>query len=199
MAASALPMVMLLTGSIFYCSFFAIDQNSLSSSLARVGVLAGNVTQVATRAAKFSLFDPAKEMVYIEMNKEEKGKGKAAVDLVGSQIGKTGASWISQGLLLSFGSISASMPVFGLLYLSVIIIWLFSVKKLQTLLAQTEAKRKQKKKKNGKKKSEIESHSNEGFQSENGDRPIWMTGNGGPEKQDSRIDQSTMSKVSESL
>ena len=42
---------------------------------------------MVARSAKFSLFDPAKEMVYIEMDREEKQQGKAAVDLVGSQAG----------------------------------------------------------------------------------------------------------------
>jgi hypothetical protein len=41
---------------------------------------------VFARASKYSLFDPAKEMVYIEMDADEKKQGKAAVDLVGSQV-----------------------------------------------------------------------------------------------------------------
>ena len=118
-AATAPPAIMLVTGSIFYLSFLAFSSGA-SLAVAKIGVIAGNVTQVATRAAKFSLFDPAKEMVYIEMSKEEKGKGKAAVDLVGSQIGKTGASWVSQALLLGCGSIATAMPIFGCLYGAVI-------------------------------------------------------------------------------
>lgn len=34
--------------------------------------------------------------VYITMSKEEKQEGKAAVDLLGSYFGKSGASWIMQ-------------------------------------------------------------------------------------------------------
>lgn len=48
------------------------------------------------RGAKYSLFDPSKEMVFITMGKEEKEAGKAAVDVLGNQIGKTGGSWIMQ-------------------------------------------------------------------------------------------------------
>lgn len=52
--------------------------------------------QVFGRAAKYSLFDPSKEMVFITMDKQEKEAGKAAVDLLGNQIGKSGGSWVMQ-------------------------------------------------------------------------------------------------------
>lgn len=35
-------------------------------------------------------------MVFITMSKEEKERGKAAVDVLGNQIGKTGGSWLMQ-------------------------------------------------------------------------------------------------------
>lgn len=86
--------------------------------------------QVFARSSKFSLFDPAKEMVYIEMDADIKGKGKAAVDLLGSQIGKTGASWATQALLLIFGSIRAAMPLVAAVYVGVISAWLVAVNRL---------------------------------------------------------------------
>ncbi len=42
--------------------------------------------QVCARSSKFSLFDPAKEMAYIQMSRKEKSKGEAAINLIGSQV-----------------------------------------------------------------------------------------------------------------
>ncbi|GMH43153.1 hypothetical protein BSKO_11075 [Bryopsis sp. KO-2023] len=140
-AAATTPVVMMVTGSLFFGLSIMYNSGGASMALAGIGALAGNITQVACKAAKYSLFDPAKEMVYIEMSSEEKKKGKAAVDLVGSQVGKTGASWMSQALLLAFGSISRSMPCISVLYGGVLIMWLGSVKKLMSQLKETEKER----------------------------------------------------------
>eukprot|EP00193_Tetraselmis_chui_P017386 CAMPEP_0177784230 /NCGR_PEP_ID=MMETSP0491_2-20121128/19569_1 /TAXON_ID=63592 /ORGANISM="Tetraselmis chuii, Strain PLY429" /LENGTH=651 /DNA_ID=CAMNT_0019304941 /DNA_START=222 /DNA_END=2178 /DNA_ORIENTATION=- len=134
-AAAATPVVMLLSGAAFFglslAAQFGLDIGIAPVALAAAGVTAGAVTQVFARSAKFSLFDPAKEMVYIEMSKEEKSKGKAAVDLVGSQIGKSGASWITQGLLLTLGSISAALPGTTLVFMGMLAVWLKAVARLQ--------------------------------------------------------------------
>jgi len=143
-AASATPVAMLTTGGVFFGLSLAAGAANMTvfgmdpSTLAFVGVAAGAVTQVFARSSKFSLFDPAKEMVYIEMSKEEKSKGKAAVDLIGSQIGKSGGAWVTQALLLITGSMTASLPIIASVFLVVIVSWLNAIRNLGAMIKKEE-------------------------------------------------------------
>ena len=149
-AASATPIAMLTSGGVFF--LFSLMAGSMAgtgnvifgldpTTMAFLGVAAGAVTQVFARSSKFSLFDPAKEMVYIEMSKDEKSKGKAAVDLIGSQIGKSGGAWVTQALLLVTGSMTASLPIIASVFTVVIFSWLNAVRNLgETIKKEEESK-----------------------------------------------------------
>jgi len=54
-------------------------------------VIFGALLYVFGRGAKFSLFKPAEEMVYITLDEDGRTRGKAAIDVVGSQVG--GCGW----------------------------------------------------------------------------------------------------------
>lgn len=136
-AASTTPCVMMLAG----LGFFGLSvgagfglETFAGMPLIAAAVAVGSVTQIFARSSKFSLFDPAKEMVYIEMSREEKARGKAAVDLVGSQVGKSGSAWFTQALLLIFGSIQGAIPTIGAMFGIIIAVWINAVRQLNQIL-----------------------------------------------------------------
>jgi hypothetical protein len=49
-------------------------------------VIFGALLYVFGRGAKFSLFKPAEEMVYITLDEDGRTRGKAAIDVVGAQV-----------------------------------------------------------------------------------------------------------------
>jgi AAA family ATP:ADP antiporter len=93
-------------------------------------VWGGSILYVIERAAKFSLFKPAEEMVYITLDDESRTKGKAAVDVLGAQIGKTGGSFVQQGFLIYCGTIVAALPMLMGAHTAVVVMWLWAVKRL---------------------------------------------------------------------
>jgi AAA family ATP:ADP antiporter len=120
------PAILLLTSVAFFAFFFLkeyrIDADTLLFGLSplALAVFVGSGQNIMCRAAKYSVFDATKEMAFVPLSSECKLKGKAAIDGVGSRLGKTGGSLIHQGLLFSLASFSQSAPyVAGLLILCI--------------------------------------------------------------------------------
>lgn len=102
----------------------------LAVSPLTLAVFFGASQNIMCKATKYSLFDPTKEIAYIPLDEESKVKGKAAIDVVGARLGKSGGSFVQQGLLVVLGSISAMTPYIAIIMLAVIIAWIMAARSL---------------------------------------------------------------------
>lgn len=124
------PTIVLITGVLFF-SFILFKDTSLASvgmimgaSPLILSVFFGGLQNCLSRACKYTVFDTTKEMAFIPLSAECKLKGKAAIDGVGSRLGKSGGSVFHQFLLMLFGSVSASTPYIAAILLVVIFAWI---------------------------------------------------------------------------
>ncbi len=134
-AALITPIVLLITGAIFFA--LVIFRDDLGGMIAALGttplmlaVVVGMLQNIMSKSAKYSLFDPTKEMAYIPLDQEQKVKGKAAIDVVGARLGKSGGSLVQQGLLVTFGSIAAMTPYLAIILGAIVFAWIIAAKAL---------------------------------------------------------------------
>ena len=134
--AMATPSIMaLLAAPFFGCILIGLD----SPARLRVAVIVGTIQSLLSKTSKYALFDPTTQMAYIPLDAESKVKGKAAIDVLGSRIGKSGGSLIQQGLVFLFGNIINAAPVVGMIFYSVLFGWLTAASRLSKLFhARTE-------------------------------------------------------------
>jgi ATP:ADP antiporter, AAA family len=75
-------------------------------------------------------------MAYIPLDSDSKVKGKAAIDVLGSRLGKSGGSLIQQFLVLGFGDIIKAGPAVMAIFYAVLITWMTSARKLSVLFEE---------------------------------------------------------------
>lgn len=136
-AALSAPIMILITGGIFFG--FVMYKDSLESIFPYtplwIAVIAGATQNILSKSTKYSLFDPTKEMAYIPLDQESKVKGKAAIDVVGGRLGKSGGGVILQ-VVLMFGAIADNLPVLLFFVAIVIGAWIMAVFSLSGKYAQ---------------------------------------------------------------
>jgi AAA family ATP:ADP antiporter len=136
-AAITTPLMFFVTGLMFFG--FIIFQNSISSMFGEMSngaavlgviVAVGLIQNVLSKGVKYSLFDSTKEMSYIPLDDELKSKGKAAVDVIGGRLGKSGGAAI-QFLLLNIIFVGSSLvelaPVIATTFIVILALWFLAV------------------------------------------------------------------------
>ena len=137
LSALITPIIILITGSLFFGMLLLKDNELLSGYTTMIGltplslgVLFGTLQNTITRSSKYTLFDATKEIAFIPLSPESKLKGKAAIDGIGSRIGKSGGSFVYQGLFMIFGTITMSTPFVGIFLSLVIFGWIAAANSL---------------------------------------------------------------------
>jgi AAA family ATP:ADP antiporter len=137
-AAIISPIIIMVTGVLFFMlvvfdqeilSFF--DHAIIMTPLA-LSVLVGAIQNILAKGTKYSIWDTSREMLYIPLDDELKTKGKAAVDIVSSKIGKS-SSGLIQSLIFTIvptATFSSISPFLMIVFIFVCLIWIYGVKKV---------------------------------------------------------------------
>jgi|688.fasta_scaffold06188_2 AAA family ATP:ADP antiporter len=135
-SAMATPVILLVTGAAFFG--FVIFRENLGGLISMIGttplfmaVVFGMAQNIMSKSTKYSLFDPTKEMSYIPLDQESKVKGKAAIDVVGARLGKSGGATIQMVLIVLLNTtVSGITPYVAIAMLLIIACWIVAVRSL---------------------------------------------------------------------
>lgn len=136
-AAMITPLAILLAGGFFFCLILAEGLMEpilqiLNTHAISAAMFIGLGIVVVSKAIKYILFDPTKEMAYIPLDDELKTKGKAAVDVIGGRAGKAGGAFVQNMLLIAFATkdVVSIAPIAFVVFVVIAIAWLYAVKVL---------------------------------------------------------------------
>lgn len=127
------PVVMLALGIGFFSFLFFEDSLSrITVSLFGTTPLVmtvywGSMQNCLSKAGKYSVFDASKELAFLAVDSEARLRGKAAIDGLGSGIGKSGSSLTFQAMILGLGSVTLCAPYVAGILVFVFATWIYSI------------------------------------------------------------------------
>lgn len=134
-AALLTPIVTLITGVSFF--LFVVFRENFENVITTLGVTSmflaaffGSAQNVLSKSTKYAFFDATKEMSYIPLDEELKSKGKAAADVIGGRLGKSGGAviqWVFVQVLFLNSSLIELAPYLFVIFTIVAIIWIIAV------------------------------------------------------------------------
>ncbi len=145
-AAVFTPMVIVIFGTLFFgCIMFKEQVGAMVSGFGMtstyLAMMVGMIVVIMSKATKYCLFDPTKEMAYIPLDANLKTTGKAAVDVAGGRIGKSGGAFTQSTLLMAMGTANV-IDILGIafgVFLIGCIVWVYAVKALSKRIIAKQA------------------------------------------------------------
>lgn len=132
------PIIIMITGILFFTMVIfdhqilsLFDQTILMTPLA-IAVFIGTIQNILAKGTKYSIWDTSREMLYIPLDNELKTKGKAAVDIISSKVGKS-SSGLLQSLLfvmMPAATMHSISPILMTVFTIVCVIWIYAIKKI---------------------------------------------------------------------
>ena len=134
-AAIITPVMVFITGMGFFgiSNFDLLGMFGIAASSPLVlAVSIGAIQNVLSKSSKYTVFDSTKEMAYVPLDDELKTKGKAAVDVAGSKIGKSFSAFLQSFVFIIIPSATYhSISIYIMVVFTIIcIIWIWAVREL---------------------------------------------------------------------
>ncbi|GAB4165361.1 MAG: hypothetical protein Tsb006_4850 [Rickettsiaceae bacterium] len=134
-AASITPLMVLVTGLGFFCvanfdpiAAFMMATFSFTDPI-MLAIIIGAIQNVLSKSSKYTLFDSTKEMSYVPLDEQLKTRGKAAADMIGTKLGKSGSALLQSMIFIILPTATySSISIFLMLVFTLIcIVWLWAV------------------------------------------------------------------------
>ena len=144
-AAIITPIMVFVTGMGFFgvSNFDIVGMLGIAvSDPMALAVIIGAIQNVLSKSSKYTVFDSTKEMAYVPLDDELKTKGKAAVDVMGSKIGKSFSAFLQSFIFIIMPTATYhSISVYLMAVFTVIcVIWIWAVRGLSKEYAKVTKK-----------------------------------------------------------